>query len=84
MDDEQTTTNILALYRIRTHGLGVQATKAYASDQAANRDQPLACSMIDLRNINSTVFSPNTDWPETSVVEQHFSSNLIFTVCYKF
>jgi hypothetical protein len=34
-DDEQTRTKIRALSKIRTHGLSVQALKAYASDCAA-------------------------------------------------
>jgi hypothetical protein len=34
-DDEQTRTNIQALGGIQTHGLNVQAIKAFASDHAA-------------------------------------------------
>jgi hypothetical protein len=34
-DDDQTKTNIHALSGIRTHGLSVQAIKAYSSDRAA-------------------------------------------------
>jgi hypothetical protein len=42
-DDEHARTNIHALSAIRTHGLSVQAIKAYVSDRAATGTGRVCC-----------------------------------------